>query len=135
MQLVAVAHAPVGQVLYKLIAEAHLLPERQVVPSLHHRLHQLAEPRLDVERMDGGVKVSNISDDGEHHQFNARLTKVLCCLLLTSLCALTLLPAAGFQNILHDEDDVLDELSVGFIHHNLATLVKELLHNDLYLVE
>ena len=55
-----VAHAPVSQILHQLVAEAHLLAEGEVVPPFHHRLDQLAEAGLDVQRVYCCVKMADI---------------------------------------------------------------------------
>lgn len=46
--LVGVAHNPVCEVVHHLVTELHLLAEGEVVPSLHHYFHQLAQFGLDV---------------------------------------------------------------------------------------
>ncbi len=59
--LVGASERPVGEVLDQLVAELHLLAEGQVVPAPHHRLHQLAEARLDVQRQHRRVQVPHVS--------------------------------------------------------------------------
>jgi len=62
VELVRVAHDPVGEVLDELVAELHLLPERQVVAPHHHRLHQLTHLRLYLYCVDRRVQVTDVPD-------------------------------------------------------------------------
>ena len=55
--LMRVSHGPVREVLDEFVPELHLLPEREVVSPLHHRVHQLTQLRLDVQRQHGRVLV------------------------------------------------------------------------------
>jgi hypothetical protein len=41
----------------------------------------------------------------------------------------------GFENVLHDEDDVFDELGVGLVDDNLSASIEELFNNDFDLFE
>ena len=70
------------------------------------------------------LKSQDQPDDGQHHGLDGGDAEVL-----GGVVGLVL------QDVLHDEDDVLDELGVRVIHYNLSALVKELLHNDLYLIK
>ncbi len=53
--------------------------------------------------------MSHVSDNVEHQLFDGCVTQVLGRLVVV----------LGFQNVLHDEDDVLNELSVGLVHNYL----------------
>ena len=119
-----VAHDPVGEVLDELVAELHLLAEGQVVAARHHRLDELAEFRLDVDGVHGRIQVADVAHDGQHHALDAGHAQVL-----GRLVGLVL------QHVLHDEDDVLDELRVRLVDHHLARVVEELFYQRLDLVE
>jgi hypothetical protein len=121
-------------------------PEGEIVAPLHHGLHQLAEPRLDVERVDRRVQMPHIAHNRQHHQLNTRLAQVLRVVMLllvaafAAAAAVTAVAAAAaacprLQDVLHDEDNMLDELRVRVDDNDLAALVEELLHDDLDLIE
>ena len=61
----------------------------------------------------------------QHHLFNTRMSKILRWMSFRF----------GIQNILHDENDVLDELGIGVIDNDLTLAIKEFLNNDLDLVK
>lgn len=67
----------------------------------------------------------DVSDDIEHELFDGGVAEVLGRFVVV----------LRFENVLHDEDDVLDELRVGLVHNNLSASVEKLLHYDFYLFE
>ena len=67
----------------------------------------------------------DISDDVEHELFDGGVAEVLGRFVIV----------LGFENVLHDEDDVLDELSIGLVYNNLSASVEELLNDDFDLFE
>ena len=56
----------------------------------------------------------DVSDNVEHQLFNGGVAEVLWRLVVVF----------GLQNVLHDEDDVLDKLSIRLIHDDLKNFVK-----------
>ncbi|UYV68270.1 hypothetical protein LAZ67_5003668 [Cordylochernes scorpioides] len=135
--LVAVAHHPVCQVLHHLVAELHLMAERQVISPGHHGFHQLAHLDFDMDDMNGGVQMAHIAHNGQDHALNAGHTELLCGMGV--LCG-----GRELQNTPHYKDDVFNELGVGLLHHHLkqpnqgmylSLMVKELVHNGPDLVK
>jgi hypothetical protein len=124
-------------------------PEGEIIAPFHHGLDQLAEPRLDVERVNGRVQMPHIAHNRQHHQLNTRLAQVLrvvMLLLVAAFAAVAAVAAAAaavvaaaacprLQDVLHDKNNMLDELRVRVDDYDLAALVEELLHDDLDLIE
>ena len=92
-----------------------VLPEAEVVPLLHHDADQLAELGLDEEGHDRGVQAPDVTDDGQHHLLDGGVPQV------------GVRRGVLLQHVLHDEDDVLDELGVGLVHDHLR---KDRINND-----
>ena len=69
----------------------------------------------------------DLPNDGEHHPFNTSDTQMFSWLIILVIAIL--------QHIFHDEYDVLDELCLRFIHHDLTHLVEKLFHQRFDLVE
>lgn len=72
-------------------------------------LLSLLSPLNKVIRNFKPYQVPNISDDVKHQLLDGRVAQVFRRLVLV----------LGLQHVLHDEDDVLDELRVGLVHDHL----------------
>ncbi len=70
-------------------------------------------------------QMPDVSDDVEHELFDWGVAEVLGRLVIV----------LGFENVLHDEDDVFDELGVGLVDDNLSASIEELFNNDFDLFE
>jgi len=81
--------------------------------------------------------MAHIAHNGQHHELNAGLAQVLRVLaaLTAGATVAAVVARARLQHVLHDENNVLDELGVGVDDNDLAALIKELLDDNLDLIK
>lgn len=73
------------------------------------------------------IQLINSPNNRKHHSFNAGHAQMLGRLVVLVITVL--------QHVLHDKDDMFDELSVRFVNNHLACRVEKLLDECLDLIE
>ena len=69
VELMRVAHDPVGEILDEFVAELDLLAEGEIVASLDHRLHQLTDANANGHGPDAAVQVTRVAHDVQDQLF------------------------------------------------------------------